>query len=926
MRKIVTERLNNVQCTGCGACMNICPVNAIGMQPDRDSFIMPTIDTDICITCGKCVDICPVLNPVFTNVTNPECYAFRASDKIRKDSSSGGAFPLLADYILRQNGYICGAIFDDNFNVVHIVSNTSADIEKMRGSKYVQSDVNLIYRTIGELLDKGEKVLFTGTPCQVAALNAFLGKSYAGLYCVDLLCHGVPSQKIFHMHLNEISKGKQIKHISFRDKKYGWRPDATTLHIEFTDSSIYSGKSNVDQYQKGFLSNLILRSACINCIFCDYPRQGDMSIGDFWWYDSIPGGDKEKLGTSLLLINSEKGRELLAAFRGEGNFLKKHDVNPSKLPNRVKAAQYQNDLRSRFFDLLQDRSFADAFYKAQSKFYDVGIVGPYGNKNIGGFLTYFALYHTINDMGYAPLMIGSPLNAPWGGKADLGDFLEEQVYPDYAMVQPLPTKYAMRGLNNKCGQFVVGSDQVFNPPLFNGWGKYTQLDWVSDNKKKIAYASSFGFDHLDCAEAERAEMAYFLQKFDAFSVREAGGVALCANALGVNAQHVLDPVFLCADVHYAKLAEKAPQDSSSAPFLYAYILYSSNDKQKLVDGISKYKGIPYRLYTEFGKDNKFYLKVREGKLNERVRDMRQCSFTVTDSFHGVCFSIIFRKDFVVLPNFNWAFPRYVSILGSLGLMNRMVKNWEEFEERREELLETIDYDAVYKRLDPLIDYSRVWLRTQLATEKAKSYSDYDIARKLCAEMEGRLNKKLKEQEERFAKEIETLKESHKNEMNLILRNHGGELSDISSFQEYLARLNALKKNIVIFIAVNDTPAGRLNDQIMEELGKLGIKENLNEHFRKAYIAVISEGKATKEQIGKDGETLVFDESICSKPVSLHSAPYGSQPMASIKIDGREWAINKRGLNFVIMDQAGGHVIDSVAFDTFLGDIPATRQK
>ncbi len=217
MKNTVENNVSHKICTGCASCMNICPADAILMWENGEGFLMPHVDNGKCLDCGKCVEICPVLHPSYANNPNPDCYAFRASDDIRDLSSSGGVFPVLARHILDEEGYVAGAVYDAGARRIrHILGNSQDAVAKMRGSKYVQSDINHVYRQIRELLAAGKKALFTGAPCQVAGLYAFLGKSCDSLFTADIVCHGVPSQKILNMHLDEIGQNREIINIRSR--------------------------------------------------------------------------------------------------------------------------------------------------------------------------------------------------------------------------------------------------------------------------------------------------------------------------------------------------------------------------------------------------------------------------------------------------------------------------------------------------------------------------------------------------------------------------------------------------------------------------------------------------------------------------------------------------------------------------------------
>ena len=301
---------DNKLCCGCSACSDICSKHAIKMVEDSEGFLYPVVDKDKCVDCGLCENICPTKN-VKKNQSLLEAYAvYNTDENIRMMSSSGGIFTLLAELILNDNGIVYGAAFDDNFEVEHIRVETTGDLEKLRGSKYVQSKCDGIYKLCKKDLDDGKKVLFTGTPCQVAALKTFL-KDYDNLFCMDIVCHGVPSRMVWRKYLEHrvnCAKNK-IKHIAFRLKNEGWKQYA--IKFTFADSIAYCTKFSDDIFMKGFLQDLYLRPSCYDCKFKSRERVSDITLADFWGIDKLyPQWDDDK-GMSLVVVHSKKGENIL---------------------------------------------------------------------------------------------------------------------------------------------------------------------------------------------------------------------------------------------------------------------------------------------------------------------------------------------------------------------------------------------------------------------------------------------------------------------------------------------------------------------------------------------------------------------------------------------------------------------------------------
>ena len=306
------DKVSVQNCALCGACFNACPVDAIRFSKAYLDFRYPEIDATRCVCCNQCEKACPILGDK-SKLEDGYPIAFAAKsndDSVRLCSSSGGAFFELASQMLRDGGYVCGAVFDENFHVRHIVSNTQEDIFRMMGSKYAQSDVGYCYREIKEKLTAGEKVLFSGCPCQVAGLRTYLGKSYKDLLLAELICHGIPSDQMLqtYIHMQEKKYGTMLKRMEFRNKTKGWHNSA--VRMEFENHRIYSIPYTADAYTIGFLRNISLKSSCYDCHFRNFTAGSDIILGDFWGAEvELPEDDNK--GISAILVNSGKGMDVL---------------------------------------------------------------------------------------------------------------------------------------------------------------------------------------------------------------------------------------------------------------------------------------------------------------------------------------------------------------------------------------------------------------------------------------------------------------------------------------------------------------------------------------------------------------------------------------------------------------------------------------
>ena len=352
--------MEKINCTGCGACFNICPHGAIKMVENTEGFLYPQIEETSCVKCGLCTKVCPSLHPIYQNENNPQCFAAMASDDLRADSTSGAVFPLLAEDVLKNGGYVCGAAYsEDMLSVEHIIVENVEELRKLKGSKYLQSNTKNCYRQIKKLLSEGKKILFSGTPCQVAGLKGFLQKNYDNLLCVDIICHGTPSPKVYRKYIEELGLAGKLTQVNFRDKRHGWGGDNFVNIVSEQKSYLKSAKN--DAYMKAFLQNYCLRESCGDCPFNKMPRQGDLTIGDFWGVTAYKKSYNDKKGTSVILVNSDKGRNALEKIKNRFKLLKKVDLKYAVGGNRtlVSSSPINNTARKTFFANLDEMSLKE---------------------------------------------------------------------------------------------------------------------------------------------------------------------------------------------------------------------------------------------------------------------------------------------------------------------------------------------------------------------------------------------------------------------------------------------------------------------------------------------------------------------------------------------------------------------------------------
>ena len=721
MKKTI-EIISELECTGCAACYNICPNNSIKMLENDEGFKFPQIDKSTCIKCGLCIDICPIEHPIKLN-DKPTAIAAQADDSIRINSSSGGIFSVIAKYILDQKGIVCGASFSNDYmHVYHKIIDSYSDIQKLRGSKYLQSNIDNIYAKIHDNLKLNKFVLFSGTPCQVAGLYNYLQHEYDNLITCDIICHGVPSPKVYRKYISEISSGRKLIKFDFREKSYwGW---GTASSLFFDDDTVYRDNCFHDNYWIGFLNGLITRKCCGKCKYTSKNRIGDFTLGDFWGCEKINPELNDKKGTSLVFINTHKALNIFSIIKNKIRFTE-IPINQVLEIAKTKNGQLIHPTpthlnREEFFRLFNEsNSFANSFKKVMKK-YDIGYVGWWDSKNYGSALTSFAMNRTLKKMGKSVLMLEHPgINVNQKSEPSFGMQFAQEFYE----CSDITSEKNAKRFNDKCDTFIVGSDQ-----LWAGWyhnkpeNKFFFLDFVQKNKRKISYATSFGNEEALFPEWNRFAIGYLLSRFDAISVREKTGINICKNVFSVQANWVIDPVFLCGIDSYEEILSKS-KIKEQEPYIFAYILDPTPDKIEAIKLVSSKKNISYRIITDaLGGNNKNIDYIYNDKnfiLQPRIEDwlsyIKQSSFVISDSFHAFCFSLIFKKNMIIFINKLRGSSRFASMAEVSCLQDRLIYNSNEIEERNL-YNKNVDFESVSNKVEKFIFKSKEWLNKALNTK------------------------------------------------------------------------------------------------------------------------------------------------------------------------------------------------------------------
>lgn len=353
---------NKADCCGCNACGDVCAKHAITFKTDNEGFWYPEVNKDLCADCGLCEKVCPQIHAEElkkNDYVEPKCVAaIHKNLEIRFDSTSGGMFTAFAEKMLKEGGYVGGAVYTEDWGVKWFITNDPKDLPALRSSKYLQSNSEGMYKRIKELLIAGEKVLICGLPCQVAAIKAFLGKEYDNLVLVDLICRYINSPLAYRKYIDQLEKeyGSKVVYIKAKNKELGWRK--LTHKCVFENNSTYYGTIDNDIFMKASMKlNCLSRPSCYECKFKDFPRYGDITIGDYW-IDQSKSPLDDNTGTSIVLLNSKKGETYFTELRKK---LKSEDVSFESVakgnPALYKSLPQPSVSRDVFFKRIKNEDF-----------------------------------------------------------------------------------------------------------------------------------------------------------------------------------------------------------------------------------------------------------------------------------------------------------------------------------------------------------------------------------------------------------------------------------------------------------------------------------------------------------------------------------------------------------------------------------------
>ena len=560
-------------------------------------------------------------------------YVAQVQDKtILNKSGSGGIFYSLAKIVLINNGVVFGAAWANNFKDVVITEATNLnELEKLLTAKYVCSSMGVILPRIKDLLDNNKLVLFSGLPCQVTTLKSLLKKDYPNLFTVEVCCHGTLSPLIWRDYLKTIERpGTKIVSINMRDKRNGWTDFG--FAIKYSDGYEFFESKKINKYMKAFLSDKYLNSSCYDCKFKNEFSKADLILGDFWNYKKV---NLDKLdinaGLSLIVINTNRGLEFL-----------------NKIPALLKY-EISKSIASGKNGGMHNKIETQKIPYNKKIFTKIGIVTLTFNNNIGGVLQGYALQKFLENNYYDATVLQ---NKKYKGNLEFIKKFKTELAEDFTTIK------------NKYNVFIVGSDQIwrrrFLKSNLNHWEDAFLNFCKDENVHRIAYAASCGTDTFDFEDVADT-VAPLLNKFDSISVRESAPIETISKLAQKEVVLTCDPTLLLTAEEYINNCKEIPTQKG----LFAYILDKADEKTKV-------------LKTSLEGLNLEQIKLANRTVEDWLAAYRDCSCILTDSYHGVLFSIIFNKPFICFYNKERGNSRFENLIQVFNIKERFIENSAEF--------------------------------------------------------------------------------------------------------------------------------------------------------------------------------------------------------------------------------------------------------
>lgn len=762
------RKVNDI-CCKCGACINTCAVKAIKMEKDK-LFEHAYIDEKHCVNCKQCYKVCPYNKKYLVN--DPKIYVGRLkNDEDIKKSSSGGIFGQVARTMLKQQGIVYGAAYTNDFMVEHQRIDALANLDKVLTSKYILSKLGNIYQNVKKDLECQKKVLFSGTPCQIAGLKSYLNKEYENLYTIDLVCHGSASPLVWEKYKNELEKKYNSKIADVNFRYYDKNNPSLNFYVKFANGNIYRNALYDDPYGKAFLTNLIFDENCYNCRFCNFKNISDITLGDAHGYYNANYPAKN----SLIKINTEKGKKLFDSIKDD--ILLFNDFNFEEMcktnypimhpPQRHYNVGKVNINAKSIAKELQDKCSNKSFEKVENS---VGILNfHYENFNYGANLVAYSLSKAVERLGYEPFIIDfdpfEDLNAidrakTWG----LFNFRQKRL----RLTPRYKTQEELKDLNKYFDRFIVGSDQVWRKAC-SGQNFYAYfLNFASDDKLKVSYAASFGKSVFEGDNQDIINCTKLLNRIDHISVRENDAVNICHDCFRAKSKVVLDPTLLLTANDYKQIIDETYDEKVDVAVYFVMDTDNTVLKDKNLNRLFANKKI-VNIKGEYV-DNILGNNFIYNSVEKWLDGISKCEYLVTDSYHGVIFGILFKKKIICIGKNSAALSRFSSLFENLGGALEKI-NYSSLDDVQD-INFIPDYKEIEKNLKKLRENSNDFLKQSLKNSKNKR-DEFSIA------FEEMINNKDMQQENNKLNEMLNLKDNTINELNNIIDSKDAQMYELN---------------------------------------------------------------------------------------------------------------------------------------------------
>ncbi len=763
------------RCCGCTACISVCKAGAIAMCVDEEGFLQPKVDNRKCVHCRRCETVCPVNNA--RRPVRPICYIAKSMrEDILKWSTSGGVFSELAIPVLNEGGCVIGCVMDaPRKKAIHKLIEGNGLLCQMQGSKYIQSEMGDVFLSAKQQLERGRKVLFTGTPCQVDGFKRFLGNENDNLLCVEVVCHGVGSPMIFKQFLCELerSRGAEVVSVRFRDKQLC--ASGSSFVVEFDRASVerFVAPAYDNAYGKAFMQRLCLRRSCDHCPSKHGLSGADITIGDYWGGKQFHSDFDQTGGASFVAVWTKHGK---CALNGAALFLKQSHWGwgITKNPSLYRSGVSDEQKRAMFFALCRSGSVETALRKSLagikqghfvwklSHYICSGVNRILGRRstndnevnysrvgiktvartllltNYGSFFQHYALRKLIRSFGYAPFRL------------DPEDSLRRELFDWLMPIRCLRLKVmSLLGIRKGLVDSITARDIITRwsfisdykkmiGPLFEKntssvyayvaggdsiWFGTDPSNYLMNAAKgipRLSYAASSAWDKAVLSMDWRSVIKRATKHFAAMSVREQYGVNIIKEIEPkANVVRVVDPVFhLCKDELMAMAGTKRMLHLSTV-FVYLVNIYSKEDAN--VDALRC-------LAKSLSADLKIVGVQNAGKYipnryrarpspSEFLRYVIDAEWVVTNSFHGLVFALILHKPFVFVEQRSVRYGnhnlRQQELLQTYGLCDHIVGTRFSEEDIEAVLKKQVDWEIIQEHLDVNVAYSREWLQNNL---------------------------------------------------------------------------------------------------------------------------------------------------------------------------------------------------------------------